>query len=154
MRRIYNPCRRVQPTPSAPLDVLGSAVVAGAAWRALGGNRSSVWLSICFLDDTVVFLDLAWLYRPEPGHLRNRQLCPWACSETFYYMGSCAQKSSLMTHESRGIRVRSLSRYNWAPAMIVFCQFLLSRHPPTWAKVEHSLSAKLSSTIAPPSALV
>ena len=47
VRRIYNPCRRVQPTPSAPIDVFGSAVVAGTARTALGGNWSSVWRSNC-----------------------------------------------------------------------------------------------------------
>ena len=40
-------------------------------------NRShlSNWASLM-----IVFLDLAWLYCPEPGHLRTGQLCPWVRS--------------------------------------------------------------------------
>ena len=59
VRRFYNPCRRVQPTPSAPLGVLGSAVVAGAAWRALGGNWSSVWRSNCPQTSANPILEMA-----------------------------------------------------------------------------------------------
>ena len=71
----------------------------------------------------VVFLDLAWLYRPEPGHLRTGQLCLWASWHNYTY--TCL---ALMRARSTG-EFTSLGRCNWAPARVVLPIFALEAPP-------------------------
>ena len=90
----------------------------------------------------IFFLDLAWLSRPEPGHLRSGQLCPRRVFNILldWFFRACAHKSSLMSRRIQNV-VGTLD--NWARVMTVSRQMLLSctwRHRPTWAKLAVSRS--------------